>query len=300
MKKTIILLAFLLVSIVPLVAQEIDCDVKINVEQLTAEGRENLDDFVQQVRQYINGHKWTTIDFGDLKIKCSIEISFLGVNESKRYTAQAFIGAQRPIHKTDRNTGTLRILDDKWEFEYVRSQSMIHDEYRFDPLLSFIDYYIYVILGHDFDSYKPYDGTIYFEKAVDIVNKSRGGIGAGKGWESTSQTLYSRGQFIDDILNPNYRDIRKAYFTYHYNGLDLLQTKHEKAQNNILAAIESIGKLREKINQQTLLMRLFFESKYLEIADVFLDYPDRTVYEKLAKIDQAHQKTYEESAFKPR
>ncbi|MBI3189395.1 MAG: DUF4835 family protein [Ignavibacteriales bacterium] len=300
MKKISILIAFFLLTILPLAAQEIDCDVKINVEQLTAEGRENLDDFVQQVRQYINGHKWTTVDFGNLKIKCSMEISFLGVNESKRYTAQAFIGSQRPIHKSNRNTATVRILDDKWEFEYVRSQSMIHDEFRFDPLLSFIDYYIYVILGYDFDSYKYDDGKPYFEKAVDLVNKARGGVGAGKGWESTSQNIYSRGQFIDEILNPNYRDIRKAFYTYHYNGLDLLESKHQKAQSNILSALESIGKLREKINQQTLLMRLFFDTKYQEIAETFMDYPDRSVYEKFAKIDQSHQKTYEEYALKPR
>ncbi|MBI5214900.1 MAG: DUF4835 family protein [Ignavibacteriae bacterium] len=299
MKKIILVVTFFLCTFAPVVAQEIECEVKINVEQLTAEGRENLDDFVQQLRQYINGHKWTNVDFGDLKIKCNLEISFLGVNDSKRYTAQAFIGAQRPIHKSDRNTATMRILDDKWEFEYVRSQSMIHDEYRFDPLLSFIDFYMYVILGHDFDSYKAFDGTVYFEKAVDIVNKSRG-MSGGKGWESTSQTIYSRGQFIEEILNPNYRDIRKTFFTYHYNGLDLLQSKHEKAQNNIITALESIGKLREKINQQTLLMRLFFDTKYLEIAETFLDYPDRSVYEKLVKIDPSHQKTYEEYAYKPR
>ncbi|MBI3193991.1 MAG: DUF4835 family protein [Ignavibacteriae bacterium] len=299
MKNIILLVACLVCSIFQLTAQEIECDVKINVEQLTAEGRENLSDFIQQIKQYIEGYKWTKVDFGDLKIKCSMEIFFLGVTENKRYTAQAFIGSQRPIHKTDRNTATIRVLDDKWEFEYVRSQSLIHDEFRFDPLLSFIDFYMYVVLGQDFDSYKVYDGTIYFEKAVDIVNKSRGS-GGGKGWESTSQTIYSRGQFIDEILNPNFRDIRKAYFTYHYNGLDLLQSKHEKAQTNILTALESIGKLRDKINQQTLLMRLFFDTKYQEIAESFLDYSDRSVYEKLVKIDPSHQNTYEEYAYKPR
>ena len=85
------------------------------------------------------------------------------------------------VHKAGRNSGVIRILDDKWEFDYVRSQSLIHDEFRFDALLSFIDFYAYVVLGFDFDSYKAFDGTLYFEKAVDIVNKSRGAA-SGTGW----------------------------------------------------------------------------------------------------------------------
>lgn len=293
-----ILTIIALLTVTSLTAQEIDCDVKLNVESLTAEGRENLTDFADQVKQYINGHKWTKEDFGGLKIRCNIEIYILGVSDNNHYTARAFIGSQRPIYKADKNSVTVRFLDEKWEFDYVRNQSMIHDDYVFDPLLSFLDYYVYTILGFDFDSYKALDGTRFFEKAMDLVNKSRGTGRSGPGWESTSQTQYSRGQLAEELLNPQYKDIRKAYYTYHYNGLDLLDSKRDKAQANIIVAIESIGKLKDRLNQQTLLMKLFFDMKSQELAESLLGYFDRSVYEKFARIDPAHQKTYEEHAMK--
>ena len=103
---------------------------------------------------------------------------------------------------------------------------------------------------------------------------------------------------LDELLNPKYKDIRKTFYTYHYNGLDLLGSKKIKAQNNILSALESIGKLRQKINQQTVLMKLFFDTKYQEIAELYQTYGDVTVYEKIAKIDPSHEQTYKEYALK--
>ncbi len=288
------LLIILFFITVPAFAQELDCDVKLNVENLTAEGRENLTEFAAQVKQYIDSYKWTKEDFGDYKIKCTIEIFILGVKDNNHYTAQAFIGSQRPIGKTGRNTACVRIKADKWEFDYVRSQAWIHDDFRFDALCSFIDFYAYVILGFDFDSYRPFDGTKYFNKAMEIVNKSRSGIGAGTTWQSTSQSTYSRAQLMDDILGPKNLDVRKAYYTYHYNGLDLLETRKTKAHANMIAAIESIGKLKDNLNQQTVLMRLFFDTKAQELAESFQNYSDKSVYETFAKVDQNHQKIYEE------
>ncbi len=295
------LMLFTVMFLVPFLSfsQEFDCDIKMNVDNLTAEGRENLVDFLPQLKQYFNSYKWTKEDFGDYRIRCNIEIFILGVSNN-HYTAKAFIGSQRPIGNTTRNSATLRILDDKWEFDYTRSQSMNHDDFRFDPLLSFFDFYAYVILGFDFDSFKAFDGTPYFNKAMEIVNKARGSATSGSGWLSTSQSAYTRAQLMDDIFNPSNKDVRKAFYTYHYNGIDLLDVKHEKAQANIIKAIESIGKMKEQLMAQTLLMKLFFDTKYQELAESLQDYPDRSVYERIAKIDQPHQKTYEEFALKLR
>ncbi len=289
-----ILITILLFVGVPSFAQELDCEVTIDVSNLTAEGRENLVDFASQVKEYINSYKWTKEEFGNYKIKCNLQIFVQGVSSNNHYTAQASIGSQRPIGKTGRNTACVRILDNSWEFDYVRGQAWIHDDYRFDALFSFIDFYAYVILGFDFDSYRPFDGTKYFNKAMELVNKSRSGPGAGTTWIASSQTEYSRSQLMDDLLGPRNHDVRKAYYTYHYNGLDLLETKKTKAQANMLSAIESIGKLKEDLNQQTVLMRLFFDAKSKELAESFQGYFDRSVYEKFAKVDQAHQTTYEE------
>ncbi|MDP2207436.1 MAG: hypothetical protein Q8K98_01510 [Bacteroidota bacterium] len=40
--------------------------------------------------------------------------------------------------------------------------------------------------------------------------------------------------------------------------------------------------------------KTFFDTKYLELCDIFLDYPDIQVFDKLNKIDPSHQKYYDE------
>jgi hypothetical protein len=40
---------------------------------------------------------------------------------------------------------------------------------------------------------------------------------------------------------------------------------------------------------------IFFEEKSAEIAETFLNYGDRTVYDQLIVLDPAHQRIYEEA-----
>ena len=294
MIRRLILLAALSLPLIQIDAQEFDCEVTITTQSLTAEARENLSDFVQQLKQYINNYRWTKEDFGSDKLKCTIDIFFQGVKNDNHYFAQAFVGSQRPIHKQDRNTAVLRTIDDRWEFDYIRFQPLIHDEYRFDPLLSFVDFYMYLILGYDFDTFTSGGGTAYFQKAYEIVNKARSSTGAGKGWEISSQSVYSRGTLIDELINDRFRNLREAVYKYHYRGLDLLRSKPEKAKQNILSALEGIGNLQQKINTKSISMKLFFDTKYQEIAQTFVGYPDATVYLRIAKIDPSHQSTYED------
>lgn len=296
MLRSFVVSFLLLVSAAFLRSQEFDCQVSLKDEALTAEARENLSDFVQQLREYINNHRWTNEEFGEDKIRCSIDIFIQGSPRDNHYVAQAFIGSQRPINKMNQNTAILRLKDDKWEFDYVRFQPLMHDEYRFDPLLSFIDFYMYLIIGSDFDTFdKAGDkGTKYLQKAFDIANKGRSSGGSATGWESGTSTTYSRTGYLEELLNPRMRELREAIYRYHYRGLDYLHSNPDKAKQSIFAALESIGNLQTKINQLALPIKVFFETKYMEIADLFTDYSDPLAFSKISRIDPSHQSTYEE------
>ena len=299
MRKIILLIFLNLIFSIFTFSQEIDCDLKINLEALTtSEAKDNLSDFVQQVKSYINDYRWTQGEFGDGKIKCVIDISFRGSEGTNHYIAQAFIGSQRHIFKTNRTTALLRIMDDKWEFDYVRNQSLNHMETRYDPLLSFIDFYVYLILGYDADTYQTNGGTPYFQKAFDIANVARGSGTDAKGWELSQQGLYSRAQLIEELLNPKFQDFRKAVHIYHYRGIDSLFTNSKRPLNRVYLALDKIAKLKEKINQTSLVIKTFFDTKYLEIAEVFLKSNDPMIYSRLSRIDPEHTKTYDEYAEK--
>ena len=60
-------------------------------------------------------------------------------------------------------------------------------------------------------------------------------------------------------------------------------------RGKILSALEKIDNLQKKINQKSQVTRIFFDTKYLEIAELFVGYSDPTVFTRLAQIDAAHQ-----------
>ena len=280
-------------------AQEIECNLSLNIQALTtSEARENINDFAAQLKDYINSYRWTNEDYGNEKVKCAITISFQGANGNNHYIAQVIVGSQRSVLKSERNTPVIRLRDDNWEFDYIHNQSLQHITSRFDPLLSFIDYYMYIILGYDADTYTQNGGTPFFQKAQDIVNIARGASSNSPGWEQTQKTLYSRAQLVDELLDANFHDFRKAFFNYHYRGLDSLYTSSSRPYKRILSALSSIKNLSEKINQSSLVIKTFFDTKYLEIAETFLQYNNAEAFKKLVTIDPAHQKTYDEYAEK--
>lgn len=276
----------------PARGQELECTVTISTELLTAEARENLADFATRIQDYVNSYRWTNEDLGGEKIAWAMNISFQGSPRQNRYTAQAFIGSQRSIYRSEKNTALLRVLDDRWEFEYEPNKQLLHDESLFDPLLSFIDFYAYVVIGLDFESYQEGAGLPYLEKAMNVVNTARSG---GKGWEVGTPTTYSRGQYIDELLSAKYEDVRKAIHRYHYRGLDLLYHDGDRARRNMLRALEGIGGITARTNQPSQVIKIFFDTKFLEIAETFRTHPDRTVFTTLMGIDPAHRQTYEEA-----
>lgn len=299
MNRTFLLsIALVLVGIVPVTAQELRCEVTINVEKISSALRENLRNFESDVERYFNANRWTTEEFGDEKIKCSINIFFESGTESGRYSARAFIASQRIVYAgndpSDKASPILRILDEKWDFSYLPNQRMAQDDFQFDPLTDFLDFYAQLIIGLDLETYTELSGTRYFQKALNICNQAQAS-GYAAGWQQITGS-YSRFNIVDELMNSRYQPFRFAFYAYHFDGTDLLATETQTGLDNILQAVETIGDLRKKQDPRSILVKTFFDSKYQEIAETFLKYPDRSVYQRLATADPLHQNTYLEYA----
>ncbi len=270
--------------------QEVDCTIRVNYEGVAATGKELLVDFGGDVRQYVNNYRWGPENL-DQKIKCTMDIFIQSISGDDRYTAQVFIGSKRPIYGTEKSSAVVRLLDDSWEFTYIRGRPINHNPYTFNDLASFLDFYVYLVLGFDYDTYESLGGTPFFQKASETASLGRSS--GQKGWQLTGGS-FSRMQLIDEILNPKFEAVRKASYTYHFAGLDSLAINPRRGPANVMDALEAIGRTRKQVDPRTILIKVFFEAKHLEIADIFSNYPDRSVYQKLALIDPAHIQTYEE------
>jgi hypothetical protein len=172
---------------------------------------------------------------------------------------------------------------------------LIKNDLRFDPFLSLMDYYAYMMLGYDQDSYFPKDDpknkSIYFTKAQDICNKQ---MSDRNGWTETGGgSKPSRLQLVQELLNPRYDDFRNGFFEYHWFGLDSMGYS-KNSYNIILNALKKIGNIKKK-EVKAFNIDLFFEAKNAEIADLFLNYGDKKVYDQLILFDPSHQRIYEDA-----
>jgi hypothetical protein len=297
----ICLLSLLTVNI-PLFSQELDPTVDVDVSSLNIDVRDRVTNFKQDVQNYLSKTKFTDeVIVNDVKgkpykIKCGFSFFFKTSTGFDSYQAQVVVTAQRNIFKTQNYTLIFRVKDETWSFNYTRGQTFYHDDLKYNNLSSFLDYYAYMIIGMDDDSWESTLGTQRFQKAQNVVNLAIASSD-GSGWVDNSILKQARNVYPSELLNSKYDAFRKAFWIYHFAGIDSLQYNKRPALEKIAQAIEMIGKVK-KNEVRSFVIKAFFEAKYLEIATTLVDYYDKTIYRKLMEIDPDHSSTYEEYARK--
>lgn len=289
--KKLLLIIFVIVSAIN--AQELDATVEVNYEQLSVAAKERLENFKTQVQDYLNNTKFTGRRWEGEKIKCSFNIFFISSSDETTYMAQLVVTSQRPIEGTERNSLMLNILDNAWNFKYEKNQAMYFNQTDFDPLVSLLDYYAYIIIGFDMDSYYKLGGSEYFSKALDITVKGANSRYS-EGWQPKG-TLYNRRGLVENLLNAKYQQFRMDYFDYHYNGLDIFESDPDTAMKNIVKLIKNLEKVRDQIDTRSVLLKVFFDAKAGEIVEYLKNYSDKSIFETLKKIDAPHTAKYEEA-----
>ena len=263
----ITILLFLLMLPAGSFAQDLEATVDVNLEGITNQAdRERLNDFKRQVEDYLNRTKYHQNAIPP--IKCTFSFNFTGTNGFDQYTAKVILFSQREIYRQNKQdpieyTVTFRYIDERCTFDYSRSMQFVKNDVIFNSFLSLLDYYAYMIVGFDEDSYYPSGGSRYFQKALDICNKPISGD-IKNGWAETGGgSKPSRLQLVQELLNTNFTNFRKGYFEYFWMGLDSLNIQRQNAYSHILNALEKIAAIKKK-EVRAYNIDIFFEEKYEE------------------------------------
>ncbi len=161
-------------------AQELNCTVTVNMDNIPPSNRDLLSDFQQQISNYMNRTHFTQ-NWEYAKITCGLNIFVLTATSQGSFTAQVVVTSQRPIYQTSKVSQMLSINDPTWAFNYQKGQALIANQASFDPVTSFLDFYANIIIGFDNDSWQLYGGSDNFNKAYSIANLANG-TSFTKGW----------------------------------------------------------------------------------------------------------------------
>lgn len=286
-------LLFLLFSSVK--AQEFDCQITVNDDQLEGNSFEYVaGSLTTDLEAYINEYRWTELEVLEQeRIQCQISIILLAGDQDFNFSAETIIQSRRPIYNTLTETGVLILSDGAWSFNYPEGKSLIHDELEFEAMTGFIDYYMNLILGYDFDSYSELGGTEYFQKAQNVVDLAQNESTIG--WTRNSNNGRNRFVLISDLLNNNYEAIRKANYEYHRLVLDTFTDNPRQSRVRLVEILTDIQDAKRRATNN-FLFDLFFDAKSKEIASILADAePELQIeaYQILRETDSAHLNDYE-------
>lgn len=294
MNKFIPALIMLMMTPTLLFAQEFNCSITVNDRQISATAYDYISELPTELSNYINRNRWTNDTFEPHeRIICNIQILLTAVDSNFNFTSEVVFTIRRPVYDTNQQSLTLVLSDTNWRFNYPRGKSLIHDEMQFDDLVSFIDFYAYIMLGFDYDSFSELGGTPFFNRAQSVFELGQNSSVAG--WGRSIGAQRNRFGLITDIMNPAFEDLRKAFYRYHRLGLDQFTLDQEIARSHVLISLNSIRETK-RVTTNNYLFDIFFSTKYTEITAIFTDADAETrleAYNILRDVDPAHTSEYE-------
>ncbi|WP_233992461.1 DUF4835 family protein [Salinibacter altiplanensis] len=272
--------------------QELRCRVQIDDSQISGAESEFdfLDDLERQVQEYMNTRSWTDDEFLPYeRVSCSMQIVLLESVSLSEFQARLIVTTRRPIYGTTQSSVVARINDPEWRFEYSRGSSLTRDLDRYDPLTSVLDFYAYLILGYDYDTFRPLGGTPYFDRAQTVADQAEGS--GDPGWSSVG-TQQTRVQLLSNLQAQRHEPLRRVYYEYHRRGLDRFAQETEGARDTLMEVLRTLRTLNDRLSQSYAL-NLFFSTKNQELTAIF-EGSDREgqAQNLLVQMDPSHSSQY--------
>ncbi len=276
MRKISVLLAFLVTTVT--FAQELKCTVNVIAQQTGNENNVVFKTLEKQLTEFINNTKWTEKSFGvQERINCSMVIN-VGAYDNDLFSTSLQISSSRPIYNSSYSSPVYNYNDKEFNFKYLEFQNLVYNSIQFESnLISVLAFHVYMILGMDADSFALNGGDEYFKQAQTIANYSQ--QLNGQGWK-LEDGLQSRFALIDNLLSPTFEEIRSSMYTYHIEGLDIMNESSKEGKTQIISTLSELQKVHSR-RPNSFLMRVFFDAKSDEIMDIFSGGPSVNITETM-------------------
>ncbi len=284
-------------------SQELLVRISVNASQVSSQVDKKVFQTLQTaLTNFLNNRKWTTENFQpNEKIVCNFLINIRQGLPDNTYKATLVVQAARPIYNASYQSALINFQDESFTFKYVEYQPVEFNENRVsgsDPLVSNLSatlaYYVYMILGIDFDSFSLRGGDPYFQKAQLIVNNAPEGRDV-EGWRAFDG-LRNRYWLMENLTNNKYTLIHDAFYSYYRLGLDLMYENEEEGRTAIMNTLNIINTLNNDI-PNSMIVQFFFQGKANEIVKLFKKAePDmkNRAREILSKIDISNSNLYKQ------
>lgn len=252
-------------------SQELNFKVIINSDRARIQNTDVFNQMKTSFEQFLNGRSWTTDEFRpEERIKGNLLITINDVPQVGYYEATVQVQTVRPIYGTNYESLVFNFVDRNWNFEYIESYPLEFNRFTYlNNISSLLAFYAHIALGLDYDSFANKGGDDFFEVANDIVNNAQ--QSGRPGWLQSTSDRRNRYWLINDIYTSSvFSTIREAYYLYHRQGLDILQSDPEAAYENMVQAIRLVSEAN-KTQPNGIFTISFMDAKSDEISKVLMN-----------------------------
>ena len=294
--KLFFIIAFTPVSLA-LFAQELTCYVTINSTQIQGTNKEIFNTLRDAITDFMNNTAWTNHVFEvNERIECNFLFNLKKEVSSGRYEATLTVQSRRPVYASSYNSVMLNYIDENITFDYTEYDPLEFSETsHLNNLTSILAFYAYMILGLDYDSFSPNGGDPFFQMAEKIVDNAQSSPDPGwKAFEARGRD--NRYWLVNNMRDDGYQPLRDFNYTYHRQGLDVLDNSIERGRMVIKEAIIELEKFyKDKPDPFIHYFNVLIDSKGDEIVDIFSEAPQmdrQRIHTIMTSVDPANAGKY--------
>ncbi len=281
-----------------LFSQELNCNVQISAQKIQGSNRQVFETMQRDIYEFMNNTVWTNHVFSYAeRIDCNILINLTEQLSADEFRGTIQVQLRRPVFNTTYNSTMLNFVDNNFQFRYVEFQPLEFDpnSYR-SSLVSVLAYYSYIILGFDYDSFSPEGGTEFFQIAEKIVTNAQNA--SEPGWKPYDGSRNkNRYWLVKNLLDDEYKSVRRFIYEYDRNGLDRLESSISEARTNMVESLRLLLEVyRNRPDPYMYLIQIIMESKSDELVNIFssaFSEEKGRVVEILNEIDPGNKAKYQ-------
>ncbi|MBN2616372.1 MAG: DUF4835 family protein [Bacteroidales bacterium] len=298
MKRVYFLFIVSLFSVQTLMAQEFNCKVQINTQQVQGFDQSVVTNLQQAMTEFINSRKWTSLNFqSEERIETTLLFTVTAISNDQ-FTGTFHWVLERPVFGSSYRSAVLNMIDKQIQFKYIPSQSLNFSPGTFsDNLTSLLAYYAYMMLGVEFDTFKQNGGSAFYQQAMSIVQSAQNAPQPGWKMREGDNNRY---QFVQQLQNQAYEPLRVFLYDYYRKGMDVMYQNPEAGRKAILAALPNLKQVYDK-RPGLYDLQLIVDALRNEIIQVFtpasMDEKNKVV-DIMSEIDPANGNRYSDALLK--
>lgn len=247
-------------------AEELACKVEINSDQVEGSSKQVFQTLEAAINEYMNTTRWSNAQIAvNEKIECRLFFTIKSYMDGVM-KGDLQLQSTRPVYNSSYTTTLINFKDTKVEFAYSENDQLRFSENTMESqLTAILNFYAYLILAVDFDSFAPNGGDFFYDKAANVVQMAQSS--GETGWKAFEDTK-NRSAVLNAFTEPATKGFREMIYQYHRRGLDEMALSPDKGRAAITASLDFLPKIYD-VAPMSVGLSIFKDSKLDELVNVY-------------------------------